>query len=669
MKKIIKWLVIGFGSFFLLISLSLILIPKFVNVEKYKPYVENKVSEVIGRKVNINGNLNFSLFPWAELSFSNLVIENPNGFKEKNFLTIKSFKAKIKLLPLLSKKIQIKEFIIDQPHLFLERKNNGHGNWENIGQKTDKTLPKKKLKKIKQSVNKENFEIKSLFVNKISIKNAFILWNDDKSGDKKEISDLSFASNNISLDKPIDFLLTTKINGDSLYVSGKIGKYLKQNQQLPIDLKLKFADLININISGHISDILKKQKFALKLNIPEFSPKKLIKSIDKNISVSTSDPSSLSSMNMDLNIDGTPENLNISNGIVNIDESKLQFSASLKHFSSPDIKFDINLDNIDFDKYIPPLDKGNSEKANVKNNNVKNKRINYAPLRNIIVNGNINIDNIKIHGGKFENMHMKVYGKKGVFTINPFSFNLYGGKVLSYAKINVCGNIPETKIKFKASEIQVGPMINDFIKKNFLEGLLKSNIILTVTGDNAEEIKQSLNGKGDLIFKDGAIVGIDIPGMIHNLKASFGLTKKNKKKSRTDFSELYAPFTINHGVADITGTSMVSPLMRVRVKGKADIVKEKLDLKIEPKFVATLKGQGDTKKRSGVVVPVIVTGNFDSPKFRPDFKGLLKSNFGGAVPKVDNLKKLIKDSSKLKSESIKKKADALFNNLFKKNKK
>jgi AsmA protein len=161
-------------------------------------------------------------------------------------------------------------------------------------------------------------------------------------------------------------------------------------------------------------------------------------------------------------------------------------------------------------------------------------------------------------------------------------------------------------------------------------------------GDDPEKIKQTLNGKGDLLFKDGAIKGIDLAGMVRNVKAAFGLAEKGAERPRTDFSELRAPFTITNGVFDTPGTTMMSPLLRVGAAGKANLVDESLDFRVEPKFVATIKGQGDTMQRAGFVVPVTVTGNFSSPKFRPDLEAMLKQKLETGLPEsADDLKKLV----------------------------
>ena len=58
---------------------------------------------------------------------------------------------------------------------------------------------------------------------------------------------------------------------------------------------------------------------------------------------------------------------------------------------------------------------------------------------------------------------------------------------------------------------------------------------------------------------------------------------------------------------------------------------------MEPKVVATLKGQGDSKQRSGLMVPVLITGTFASPKIRPDLKGMI----GKGLPSTDGLKDVL----------------------------
>ena len=123
---------------------------------------------------------------------------------------------------------------------------------------------------------------------------------------------------------------------------------------------------------------------------------------------------------------------------------------------------------------------------------------------------------------------------------------------------------------------------------------------------------------------DVSIIGIDLAGMIRNVKAAFGLEQKPAQRPRTDFAELNAPFSIKQGNVHTPQTSLKSPLIRVIAAGDANLVKETLDFRVEPKVVGTIKGQGDTEARSGIMVPVLVTGTFSDPKFAPDLAGMAK---------------------------------------------
>ena len=201
---------------------------------------------------------------------------------------------------------------------------------------------------------------------------------------------------------------------------------------------------------------------------------------------------------------------------------------------------------------------------------------------------------------------------------------MYQGDVSGIGKINVQKESPQTNINLDAKNIQVGPLLKDVLQKDILEGVTNARLTMAMSGDDAAMIKKTLNGEGQVLFNDGAIVGIDLAGMVRNVKAAFGLEQKPAQRPRTDFSELDAPFTIANGVVNTPQTSLKSPLLRLNAAGSANLVDETLDFRVEPKVVSTIKGQGDAVERSGLMVPVIVSGTFSKPRFAPDLAGMAK---------------------------------------------
>jgi AsmA protein len=158
-------------------------------------------------------------------------------------------------------------------------------------------------------------------------------------------------------------------------------------------------------------------------------------------------------------------------------------------------------------------------------------------------------------------------------------------------------------VNLDVENIQAGPLLKDVLEKDVLEGKTNAQVSLSMSGDNAAMIKKTLNGNGQVVFNDGAIIGIDLAGMIRNVKAAFGLEQKPAQRPRTDFAELNAPFSIKQGLVHTPQTSLKSPLIRVTAAGDANLVNETLDFRVEPKVVSTIKGQGDAEQRSGLMVP------------------------------------------------------------------
>jgi AsmA protein len=89
----------------------------------------------------------------------------------------------------------------------------------------------------------------------------------------------------------------------------------------------------------------------------------------------------------------------------------------------------------------------------------------------------------------------------------------------------------------------------------------------------------------------------------------------------------------------------------VSSRGKADLVNETLDFRVKPKFVSTMEGQGGKTPQSGVAVPVIVTGTFSSPKFRPDLESLMKESLKKELPGAVGLDEILPDRGKKEDES------------------
>ena len=683
MFRFLKWAIVTIGILAGLIIGVALLVPMFVDVGKYLPDIEGMVTRQTGRSFSMGDDIKLSLFPWAGIRLSDLTLGNPEGFEEKPMITVKSFEARVKVLPLLSKHIQVEKFIVESPSIALVKNKAGLGNWENIGPSdidgSDQggqalsTDPAQDTSAKTQPGSRE-LPIESLIVDRFAVINGFLSYVDKGSGLSKNISDFNLDLSGISLDKAIDITLGAKVDGKPLSVTGTAGPVGKNPgaSDIDLDLMVKVLDQLALSLKGRLIKPMTEQAVDLAVDLAPFSPKKLFVSLNQPFPVETSDALALDKLSLKAVVKGSAKSVSVSDGVLVLDDSTMNFSAQAKAFEKPDLKFILSLDKIDVDRYLPSAtEKDSGGAASAKDGSTamdtgkgrgKTSTIDYAPLRRMVLDAKVNIGSLKVAGLSMANITASLAGKNGVFNLDPFSMDLYQGKAGAKARVDVRKTTPATNLHLTTSNVQAGPVIRDSVGKDLIEGALASDISLSMTGDTLDMIKKTLAGKGELKFIDGAIVGVDIAGTIRNAKAGIGLGEYTTEKPRTDFVELKIPYTAADGVVKIPEASLASPLLRLVANGQTHLVKETLDFRIEPKLVGTLKGQGDTKDRSGLLIPLLITGTWENPKVRPDLEAILKNQ----LPDADELKKLINGDGSDSNEKtdIKDAAKGLIKGLF-----
>jgi AsmA protein len=623
MKSTLKWGALIVGCLAVIIIAALLIIPMFVDVQKYKPILESKVVEATGRSFSVGDDLKLSLFPWAGISFSDLQLGNPTGFAEKEFVKVKSFEVRVKLLPLISKEIQIKRFVVDEPQIVLVKNKNGRGNWEQPKQQQKGTATK-----IPAAADSPagigGLPISALTVGNFSIKNGSALWIDHSTNTRKEVQDISLILKDVSLDRPVQIKFSAELDKKPLTLEGTVGPVGSGFEKgvVPLDLSLKALKQLAMQLKGNLENPATTPGVDIDIIVEKFSPRELVAALGQTFPVETTDPKALSSVALKAHINADANRASISNGVMNLDQSQLNFSATASQFSRPNLKFDLNLDKINLDRYRPPpSDQPSAEKAPAQG---KKQKTDYAPLRRLILDGLIKIGQLTVNKANVQDIYLKIKAKNGVFNLDPMKMNMYKGNANGKALWNVAQDIPRSSLNLKINNVQAEPLLKDMLAKEILQGTTNADINLSMSGDEPGRIKRTLNGKGYLKFNDGAIIGIDLASMVRNVGSAFGLAEKGSERPKTDFTQLDIPYTIKNGAVNTPQSNLKSPFIRVIAAGTADLVKETLDFRVEPKAVASIKGQGAADQGGGIMVPVVVSGTFSSPKFRPDVSAAAK---------------------------------------------
>lgn len=374
-------------------------------------------------------------------------------------------------------------------------------------------------------------------------------------------------------------------------------------------------------------------------------------------------PYTLSGLNVGIKADG--QKLALQGLDVKLDDSRIQGNVGISQFSKPLYTFDLNIDKLDLNRYLPAAEaKSTESKPAEKTANTPEQPIDLSALKALNAQGNIRVGWLKYGKTEAKNLNIGLKAQDGLASLDPLNVDVYQGTVRGAVKLDARAT-PAVTIQQNLQNIAVGPLLVDTINNDMLSGNGNLNMNVTAQGNTVTALKKSLGGSVDLRMADGAVKGFDLAGTIRDAKGKLNLLKGQSsteadKSKKTDFSELTATFNIKNGVAHNDDLAMKAPVFRLTKgdsKGDIDIGKEQINYLAKPTLVNSLKGQGgkEADQLGSVAIPVKITGTFAAPKFGVDMAALgqalakslaldaLGEKIGGS--KADALKGLLNGKS------------------------
>jgi len=314
-----------------------------------------------------------------------------------------------------------------------------------------------------------------------------------------------------------------------------------------------------------------------------------------------------------------------------IDESTINGRAGLAKFSPPFYTFDVNVDKLDADRYLPqpdPKAKPPQQPGQAKQGKQAERPFDLAALKGLNASGSVKVGSLKISNIKASNVRLDIKATDGRVDVSPMSANLYQGSLAGALSVNAADS--SFGVRQNLSGVDVGPLLRDAADMDTLEG--RGNVVLDVTarGNTVALLKKSLNGTAAVNLSDGAVKGINIAQSIRSAKAKLATLRGEQVQAadtsqQTDFSSLKATFNIRNGLAHNDDLSLQSPLLRVGGAGDIDIGQDRINYVVKATIVGTTKGQGGrgVDELAGVTVPVKVSGPLAKPSYGLDFSSMV----------------------------------------------
>jgi AsmA protein len=226
------------GGLIVFLLLLIVLLPFFIDANRFKPQIESAAETALGRKVAI-GNIQLALFSGA-VSVADISIAEDPAFGSGAFLDAKSVQVGVEMMPLIfSRKLHVTGIVIDQPQVTLLRAASGQWNFSSLGANASSSASA-------SPSSGSSAAPPDISVQKIEIKNGTLtLGQAGSSAKRREYDQMNLTASNLSYASqfPFTFAAVTPGNG-TIKLTGKAGPLSQTNAaQTPVDTTLEIRGL------------------------------------------------------------------------------------------------------------------------------------------------------------------------------------------------------------------------------------------------------------------------------------------------------------------------------------------------------------------------------------------------------------------------------------------
>ena len=590
----------------MLAAITVLLMP----LDSFRSPLERVVSRGLGREVHIAGSLHASLYPEIGLSAGDVSIANVTGGEAKLFAQVGTMAVGAKLLPLLSRRIEVTRLTLDHPTINLEVDKNGTGNW-NFGS---------------GSGSAGTSGPDQLSISGLRVLGGEISYSDARTGKRKQVSQANASLTLEAMDQPALFDLDAVYDKEKLTVTGNIDNpqafMRKEPAKLALELKsaslnLKFDGTVTgstqssgtVTASGpSLRQLMQKAGSAPSYSgLGAFSISGAVSSQDRVYALKQAK----------LTLDGMKADLDLSadmNGTV------------------PLLKGKVALDRLNAADYLVDKKQATTQGWSTEPLSLTGLKLADADLA-------ITADRFTLGMFVITQGAMHVVLRDAKLSAEVTRAALFGGSATGLVTADGAAAVPAVTIKMDVKSVAMKELLQSAIKVERIEGTGAMSVNVAGSGRHQQAIMNSLSGTSSVSVRNGAIRGVDLAAVARTVQnpVSGLMGAATSERSSTDFAEAGGSFAIKSGVAHNQDFRLLNPFVRITGNGDIDLGRRTIDFRIEPKLVANAQGQGALLGGSGIGVPFQFTGPWTKPSYKPDLTKavgnlLVNQIQGGAGP-------------------------------------
>ncbi|MGR9037367.1 MAG: AsmA family protein [Gammaproteobacteria bacterium] len=682
--------------FLITVSIAVVL-PFIFDPNDFKAEIIETVKEKTGMELELAGDIKLSFFPWLGVTAEKVSLKNSAAFQGRPLLSVEKSNIKVKVIPLLAKKIKIDHIVVKGLRLHLEKNKQGLGNWEELTVKVKAQVQKNRLKDTSEPVPSEpTGYLGALTVGAVAIEEAKIEWDNRQRDQHIDINEFKFNTDGFSFNRPVNIDMSFKVAEggkkfrDTVDLSSQLSvndqlehwvlsdfvlKVIRESEETPgrswpaeltfprlelnqssQTLQIKSAQFKSYDavISGDFDVVGLSDQPSLQgaIALAPLNPARFIKQWHFKVPV-MQDPNALSRLAMNMDVSADERSVSFKKIGIDLDDTHLKGEAQIKDFSEPVVSFNLNADNVDVDRYLSP--KQNAEKSIASPAAALAAGLSQLPaktLRVLNADGELALKQLKIKGLLMQDVHLTLTSKNGMMNIKQSAKRFYDGSYSGGLTMDFRKDQAAVSVNEQMSRVRVESLLDDVSRKARVRGRMDASFQLQGRTSRSKVLKSSLNGKYRFFLKDGAIRGFNLEKAIESAKsiAKGAVSIPNDNNQETSFSLVTGTGFVNEGVVRNEDLVARSSNFRINGKGSADLNTDKLDYELTTRLVKDAAAPEHAPEHfHSTPVVINIGGTLDKPTYELDVSALLTEKNKAKIKKFlnKNEKKINKLLNKL----------------------
>ena len=681
MKSLVKITAAAFGLLVLVIAVGVFYITSVMDPNDYKPRIEQLALDQAGVVLNIEGDINWSLYPWLGLQTGSISIAYPD---KPDLARLESAQVSLQLMPLFSGRVEMSDVILDGLAVSFIKDADGNVNWHSHEKPSaavvqDVSGSHDNVRETPIDTSAQRASLPELDIASVNIRNARLEFTDLSENRRLELSDIELTTGRVALGTmlPIDLAfnlrqfegaetmievrnqLTTKLNLSNDFQQFLLAdleiKALISGSQVPANLpELTATTQLTVDLSNQqvTSDALQLSFGSLMaagaiqvddftafnidgiVNVAVFNLKALMSQLGQPIP-KLQDDSVLTSVALNTEIKGNLENIIFDQLSITLDDTQLMGNAGFNS-SSGHITLALKGNRLNADRYMPVDTSGSSKDSNTSSNTSSSSNtttsvwpreeiIPLETLRSLNLSVTLEMEGITIAERNLGQPGITLVAKDGLLNIERLSTQIYSGSVSASANLDARSDTAKTQLKAQLNSIQIGQLLEEVADTDVFSGLFDASADISASGQSIYSMINTLHGQASIQMKEGVLQGINMAQTLCQgiqTVTALGVNPQQVDRS-TPFADLSGNFRIRNGVVENNDLTAMLDAMRLRAQGQVNLPTQSIDYRLGFTITDNLFQQtcSVNNRLEGLELPINCKGQFDTPPAqmcRPD---------------------------------------------------